>query len=241
MYCSYHTTTFARAQCSSCARALCPACDHRIKGYPYCQDCIVLGVESLSRHYKQPGKSKGKPIIAALCGMILPGLGAVYNRQNFKALIHFVAVAGLFQLRHMHILSGLFGLAGVACYVYSIIDAYRTAQRVAEGESPESDESRFKRQLAKRAPTLGVMLIVAGVLLVIQILRPLNFITTARLLPVALIILGGYLLTNYFKRSRETDNPDDYSRRPPYPLAPGSMRDPVGGNVTRLSRSGDRR
>jgi TM2 domain-containing membrane protein YozV len=200
-----------------------------------------MGVQSLSRNYKQPGKSKAKARLAAFCGAILPGLGAVYNRQNFKALVHFVAVVGLFQFRHLHIASGLFGLAGVACYVYSIVDAYRTAQRIAEGESPEADESRFKRQLAKRAPTLGLILIVAGVLLVIQILRPLDFITSARLLPVALIILGGYLLTNYFKRSRQTDSQDDYLRQPPYHLAPDSIREQANGNVTRLSRSGDRR
>ncbi|HEX8088109.1 MAG TPA: hypothetical protein VF762_04610, partial [Blastocatellia bacterium] len=60
MYCSYHTSSMARAQCASCARALCPSCDHRIKGYAYCQDCIVMGVESLSSNYYNGAKSRRK-------------------------------------------------------------------------------------------------------------------------------------------------------------------------------------
>ncbi|HKP86197.1 MAG TPA: hypothetical protein VJZ26_08880 [Blastocatellia bacterium] len=241
MYCSYHTTTYARVQCANCARALCPGCDHRIKGYPYCQDCIVLGIESLSRQSHQGGRPKAKARLAALFAMILPGLGAVYNRQNFKAVAHFVAVVGLFQLTRLHMISGLFALAGLAFYVYSVMDAYRTAQRIAEGESPEADELRFKRQLAKRAPLLGAGLIIAGVLLVIRILSPLAFITPARLMPVALILLGGYLLTNYFKRSREQEYKSDYAEHPPYPFVPESLADRITGNVRRMSRPTDRR
>ncbi|MGA9768780.1 MAG: hypothetical protein WBV94_07065 [Blastocatellia bacterium] len=240
MHCSYHTSTPARVQCTNCARALCPGCDHRIKGYPYCQDCIVLGIESLSRHHNYGGKPKAKARLAALCAL-LPGLGAVYNRQNVKAIVHFVGTVGLFQLTNLHIFSGFFRLAGLALYIYSIIDAYRTAQRIAEGESPEADEAKFKRQLAKRAPVFGLLFICAGLLLVIQIIQPWAFITPARLIPAALIIFGGYLLTNYFKRSREEEYNSDNSQPPPYSLLPDSFAENVPNNVRRMSRPGDRR
>lgn len=243
MYCSYHTSTFARVQCTNCNRALCPACDHRIKGYPYCQDCIVLGIQSLSHNYNHGGKSKSKAKarLAALCGVLLPGLGAVYNRQNVKAVVHFVSTVGVFQLTKLHVFSGFFGLAGVALYIYSIVDAYRTAQRIAEGESPEADEAKFKRQLAKRAPTFGLLFICTGLLLVLQIIRPWAFITPARLIPAALIIFGGYLLTNYFKRSREEEYGSDHSQQPAYPLMSDSFAENVPSNVRRMSRPGDRR
>ena len=242
MYCSYHTSTFARVQCTNCARALCPACDHRIKGYPYCQDCIVLGIESLSQHYNYGGKpkSKAKARLAALLAL-LPGLGAVYNRQNMKAVVHFVGTVGLFQLTNLHVFPGFFALAGVAFYIHSIIDAYRTAQRIAEGESPEADEAKFKRKLAKRAPAFGLLFISVGLLLVIQIIRPLGFITPARLIPAALIIFGGYLLTNYFKRSREEDYHSDHSQQSSYPQIPDSFAENVPSIVRRMSRPGDRR
>ena len=235
MYCSYHTTHPARVQCASCSRPLCPACDHRIKGYAYCQDCIVRGVENLSRHYQHSEKPKSNTRVAALCAL-LPGMGAVYNRQNIKAVVHFVAIIGLLQLTHVRVLSAVFALGAVLFYIYSIIDAYRTAQLIAAGESPEADEERFKQTLVKRAPVVGVVLIVAGLLLVLQLVRPLSFITYARLLPVALIIFGGYLLTRYFKRKRNEDHARDYAARPPYPLIPGSVDDQPSGKVRQLWR-----
>src|SRR5437868_14675913 len=190
MYCSYHMQSAARVQCSNCHRGLCPACDHRIKGFPYCQDCIVTGIESLSRRPHQIGRSKTRARLAALCALF-PGMGAVYSRQNLKAVVHFVSIVGLFNLTKLHILPGLFSLAGMVVYIYSMMDAYRTAERISQGDSAEADEARFKQQLAKRAPALGVGLILLGALMVIQILRPFAFINPARLLPVALIILGG--------------------------------------------------
>jgi hypothetical protein len=147
-------------------------------------------------------------------------MGAVYNRQNIKAVVHFISIIGLFQLASLRIASGVFALAGMAFYLYSIIDAYRTAVLIARGESPAVNEEHFKQSLIKRAPIIGISLIVGGLLLVLQFVRPFGFVTIARLFPVALIILGGYLLTRYFKRSNE-DSYDAKPSPPPYSLLPG--------------------
>jgi hypothetical protein len=178
----------------------------------------VLGIEGLSRNYNNV-RPRGTARLAALFAL-LPGMGAVYNRQNIKAVVHFVSVIGLFQLASLKIASGVFALAGLVFYLYSIMDAYRTAVLIARGESPAVDEERFKRSLVKRAPVIGIVFIAAGFLLVLQILRPFAFITVARLFPVALIILGGYLLTRYFKRSSE-ESYEPHSSVPPYSLVPG--------------------
>ncbi len=243
MYCSYHPRSAARVQCISCTRKLCAACDHRIKGYPYCQDCIVMGVESLSRQHQghyQARQSKGKARVAALCAL-LPGMGAVYNRQNVKAVVHFVTIIGLFQLSDLHVFEAMFGLAGVAFYVYSIIDAYRTARLIAQGESPAADEARFKRGLARRAPVIGGVLIVTGLLMVLQLLRPFGvYISMGRLIPVALIIFGGFLLTRYFRRSRVEDQAQDYSPRS-FSLISGSMADDASTASGQAWRSGHQR
>lgn len=176
----------------------------------------MLGVEGLSRNYYS-GPTRGRARLAALFAL-LPGMGAVYNRQNIKGVVHFVTIVGLFQLTALRVASGFFVLAGLAFYLYSIVDAHRTARLIDQGESPAADEQRFKRSLIKRAPVIGLMLITAGLMLVIHIARPLAFITFARLFPVALIILGGYLLTRYFKRA----NAETYDEHPsaPYPLVP---------------------
>ncbi|HXG95038.1 MAG TPA: hypothetical protein VNN73_22045 [Blastocatellia bacterium] len=181
------------------------------------------GIEGLSRrsYYREQQRPRSKAKLAALLAL-LPGMGAVYNRQNIKAVVYFVTIIGLIELTHVKVLAGVFGLAAFMFYLYSIMDSYRTAQLIAAGESPEADEERFKRMIIKRAPIIGVVLITVGLLLVIQLVRPLAFITYARLLPVALILFGGYLLTRYFKRKREPDYSRDY-RQPPYPLIPGSF------------------
>jgi hypothetical protein len=215
MYCSYHPNHVAQVRCSSCSRSLCPACDHRIRGYPYCQDCILLGIQSLSQNYYRH-REGSKAALAGLLG-IVPGLGAVYNRQNFKAAIHFLAVVGTFQLTHLHFMSGLFALGGVVLYIYSIIDAYRTAQKISRGESAAVDEARFKRSVVKSAPYVGVFFIICGILTVVQMVHPVPLLAVAKLLPVALILLGGFLLTRYFRRSAEEESPQE-SPAPPYAL-----------------------
>ena len=71
MNCSYHDHNAATVSCNGCGRPLCPACDHRIKGFPYCQDCIVLGVEMLQErsqtNYAPYVKKRTSPVIASGC------------------------------------------------------------------------------------------------------------------------------------------------------------------------------
>jgi len=198
----------------------------------------VLGVEGLSRNYSN-ARPRGRARLAALFA-VLPGMGAVYNRQNIKAVVHFVSIIGLFELASLKVAAGVFALAGLVFYFYSIIDAYRTAMLIARGESPAVDEERFKRSLIKRAPLIGVMLIAAGLLLVIQIVKPFAFVTVARLFPVALIILGGYLLTRYFKRSREESYQQPPSV-PPYSLVPGRFSERSSERSGRMSNPAGRR
>lgn len=186
----------------------------------------MLGVQQLSGHgYRSTGSSKAP--MAALLGLI-PGLGAVYNRQNLKAVVHFCAVVGTFQLTHLHVLSGVFALAGVALYICTILDAYRTAQAIASGESPRANEEKFKRSVVKIAPLVGLVLLITGILAVVQMIHPFPLIAMARLLPVALILLGGFLLTRYFKRSREQYDSEGGA---PYILAQHSFGQKSGSRV----------
>jgi hypothetical protein len=218
MYCSYHPSNVSRVRCTNCSRQLCVYCDHRIKGYPYCQDCIVSGIECLSRKSATEAHSKRSARLAALFAL-MPGMGAVYNRQNFKAIVHFVAIVGLFHLSSIKVLADFFVLAGMAFYFYSIMDAYRTAKAIAHGESPAVGEQRLKQSLARGAPAIGTTLIAAGLLYLIQVVRPFG-LSSLRLIPVGLILLGGYLIVTYLKRSREEDYPRWNPPKAPYPLIP---------------------
>ena len=221
IYCSYHPSNPARVGCTNCRRPLCSYCDHRIKGYPYCQDCIVLGIENLSRSGQNRTRSKKRARVAALCGLI-PGLGAAYNHQNLKAVMHFVGVMLLFQLSEIGPLELFFALAGTAFYLYSIIDAYRTGDRIASGEDPQIEEKRLRKGLVKRAKEIGVLLLAFGVLALIRLVHPFGLgVSLIKMLPVMLILLGGYLIVRHLRRSQEED-PVVHSPQAPYPLIPFS-------------------
>lgn len=143
MNCAYHSHNGATVNCNGCGKPLCPACDHRIKGFPYCQDCIVLGVDLLRSHYQSSNssyvKSQTSPFAALVYRLSVPGLGAAYNGQTYKALIHFAISIGLFQLA---ILAGMpifvFGVLGM--WLYSMVDAWKTARLIRSGAKPDLAE-----------------------------------------------------------------------------------------------------
>ncbi len=217
MKCVYHPANSASARCSACARPLCPACDHRIKGIPCCQDCIVNGVEMLRRsagHGQHVVHHEEKsPFIALLLGLV-PGLGAAYNGQNIKALTHFVAVVGLW------VLADIFGMpleiafvfGGGAFYFYSIYDAFQSALRLRRGEDLKGEDERLKFYLQQRMNLFGGLLIGAGALAIVDIIRPraLNVIW-----PGLLVIAGAYLLLRFRRNNRAPQTKPVYRTPPP--------------------------
>jgi TM2 domain-containing membrane protein YozV len=245
MYCSYHQSNPARVGCSHCRRPLCSYCDHRIKGYPYCQDCIVRGIDSLSRSSAE-NQSTHKGIIAALLGMI-PGLGAAYNHQNVKAIFHFIGTMLLFQFSEIRQLDVFFALAGTAFYFYTIVDAYRTGKRIGAGEDPAIEESRLKRFLARHVRQLGLLLLAGGTVLFLEWLHPFGFsLPLLRLLPAALILLGGYLIISHIQRSNEEKESVVSTPKTPYALFPvqqesEKFRRYAGGGSGPVDRFDDRR
>jgi len=76
------------------------------------------------------------PILAAMLAVV-PGLGHVYLGQNLKALAYFVGVGGLqffgFDL-DLTVIGAAIGvpieLGGAGLWVFSIVDAYRTAKQM---------------------------------------------------------------------------------------------------------------
>src|SRR5262245_50195159 len=150
MKCAYHPTKIASVRCSSCEAQLCAACDHRIKGYPYCQDCIVAGIEMLRVSAPQlrgvKARARGKSALVALILGLIPGLGAAYNGQNVKALVHFVVTVGLWTITDIlhKPFDIVFVLAGLAFYFYSVYDAFASAQRSRAGVTVQEEEHRHR-------------------------------------------------------------------------------------------------
>ena len=222
MKCVFHPTNPASARCSACERPLCPACDHRIKGIPCCQDCIVIGIETLRRSGGAANRithqEEKTPLIALLLGLV-PGVGAAYNGQNIKALTHFLAVVGLWALADIFgmPLEIAFGLGSAAFYFYSIYDAFQSAQCMRRGEDLSGEEERLKLFLQQHMNIFGALLISVGALAMLDFLFPHLL---HKLWPVMLIIAGAYLIRSYYRNIRAPQAKSAYRTQPPSAIPP---------------------
>jgi hypothetical protein len=243
MYCGYHAKNPAVVQCNQCARWLCPACDHRVRGFPFCQDCIVAGVELLRHHSSSSPNNilsrKSSPFVATLLSFV-PGLGAAYNGQTSKAIVHFAIFASFFQMAV--VTQGLlfFILGVIGTWLFSAVDACRTAQLMRAGLSPDAEDDVIARRLYGNPFAWGTTLIIIGTLFLLHTLLRVT-LPIKELLPVALVALGAYMLFDYIRRGRGSDRIVRFdSRRPPPSVVPNSR--PVDtarfrtGETTQLPR-----
>jgi hypothetical protein len=229
MNCSYHSRNPAITRCTSCDKGLCPACDHRIRGFPYCQDCIVSGVEML-RDYGQPSidsyiKRRVSPFIATILSFIVPGLGAAYIGQTSKALVHFAIFASFFQMATMT--GEPFFVLGVAgAWLFSAVDACRSAQLLRAGFNPGEQEDMIARRLYGNPIAWSLTLISIGVVFLLHTMVGIQ-VPLRRLLPVVLVLLGAYMLFDYIRRYRRRSEISSFDiARPPRSVV-GSG--PLGG------------
>lgn len=200
MNCSYHSHNAATVSCNGCGRPLCAACDHRIKGFPYCTDCIVQGIDLLrqqSRSNHEPFvKKRTSPIVATMLSFICPGLGAAYNGQMVKALVYFAVFVGLFQ---MAVLTGgmpifVFGFIGM--WLFGLLDSWRTAQMIRSGVTPDVADDVLVQRFSGNPKLWGIVLGVLGLLFILQRMFYIGPIIRV-LIPVVLIGLGIYVLRGY--------------------------------------------
>src|SRR5947209_18344670 len=245
MNCNYHQKNAATVQCSQCARPLCLACDHRIRGFPFCQDCIVAGVEML--RYQQSRISdahvirrKTSPFVATLLSFFVPGLGAAYNGQTSKAIVHFAIFASFFQLALVTqsvefglplYIAGFFGV-----WLFSAVDAYRTAPLLPAGLAPDTEQYVIARPLYGSPLAWGVTLMVLGTIFLVHSFIGIR-LPIRQVLPVLLLLLGAYMLGDYLRRDRKRDRAlvafDSYN--PPSAIAADSTRFQTGELVKQAS------
>jgi len=196
-------------QCGNCARPLCQACDHRIRGFAFCQDCIVAGVDALRFRQSQPSgqqviRRKSSPFIATFLSLFVPGLGAAYNGQTSKAIVHFAIFASFFQMAVITDGGAFFILGVFGVWLFAAVDACRTAQLTRAGLAPDAEEDAITRQLYGNPVAWGVTLLVLGGLFLSRTVLGVQF-PVRRALPVALVVLGAYILYDYLKRHRRRE------------------------------------
>jgi hypothetical protein len=150
-----------------------------------------------------PGVLAHKPARAAICA-IIPGVGAVYNREYVKAIVQFTVFAGLTIISES---VSIFGLAAFAFYVFTIIDAYRSAEAIARRET--SDPLMGAQEAGGLNLLLwGGLLIGMGVLFLLDNLGAIRLRDAVQFWPILLIGLGVYLIISQFTtRKKESPSP----------------------------------
>ena len=134
MKCATHPEVEATAYCRNCGKALCPECTRDVKGMFYCEPCLAALV---ARPAAAARVTQHAPAAAFGLGFI-PGLGAVYNGEYTKALIHVAIFIGLVTLDSTGMHQPLFGLLTAAFCVYMPVEAFITAKRLHDEQAAAS-------------------------------------------------------------------------------------------------------
>ena len=159
-----------------------------------------------------PGTSPG---LAFLLGFI-PGVGAIYNGQYVKGLIHVVIMGLLISITSNEEMSGnlqpLFGMMIGAWVFYMAFEAYHTAKKRQLGEPVDEFSSIVPRHgQHSRFPLAPTVLIAVGLIFLLHNLDILRIGQILRYWPIALIGLGAYML---YERVSGTSAPNSPSAPP---------------------------
>lgn len=194
MKCAVHSEVDATGFCRNCGKALCPQCVRPVRDVLYCEDCLatILGHPAGAAASTPAGAPVGasevppqtpygavppppiapaasgpNPVLAFFLGF-LPGLGAFYNEQYGKGMIHLAIFLVLFIIGVNGQMSGGAEAAIWICvgvlYFYMPIDALRTAQAKRSGQVLTDPLDSFSRQ----RPIGPILLIGAGLLLLLN-------------------------------------------------------------------------
>ena len=130
MDCVNHSGVTASAFCQNCGKALCATCVRNASGGQiFCEPCWMAW-QAGQRPFVPPPAGAPSPGLAAFLGLI-PGVGAMYNGQFIKGLIHVMIFAVLVSAAHVY---GIFGLFIAGWVFYQVFEAYHTAKARRDGE-----------------------------------------------------------------------------------------------------------
>jgi cell wall-active antibiotic response 4TMS protein YvqF/B-box zinc finger protein len=214
MRCAVHPEVEASGYCRNCGKALCAACVRPVRDVLYCEDCLAnitgLGPAATTGPSPSgtatpgpaepmatppPASTAGNPGIAFLLGLV-PGLGAIYNGEYNKALIHIVVFAAIIVGLSSDIGSGAttalaFVLVGFIFYM--AIDAMRTVKARNAGQvTPDPLES-----WSKSRPVGPIILIAVGGLFLLNNFGFFDYFRVRQLFwPLVLIGVGVLMLRN---------------------------------------------
>jgi len=211
MSCYLHPEAETAAFCRSCGRPLCTVCERLAEGSVFCPEHAPAGAygtayaaggagAGASNPYAQPNAAlrvETSPGLAFILGLI-PGVGAIYNGQYLKGLLHALIFGLLVSLASNagHTAGEpLLAIIAAAFFCYMPFEAYHTARKRQLGIAVDEWSSLIAPESFGGSLPIGpVVLIVIGILFLLDSLDLLRLREVGRFWPVLLIVLGFWML-----------------------------------------------
>jgi hypothetical protein len=149
--------------------------------------------------YAAPADSSISPGLAFVLGLI-PGVGAIYNGQYVKGLLHVLVFGVLLSIANSDMgesgksIEIIAVMLAVAWVPYMAFEAYHTAKKRMAGETLDEFSSLVPNRMNAAFPTGPVIMITIGVLFLLSNLNILRVSDVVRFWPVLLIGSGVYQL-----------------------------------------------
>ncbi len=200
MKCAQHADVDATGYCRQCGKPLCPECTRDVRGALYCENCLASIVSSPQ---PAPGETSAGAVShpgTALALGFIPGLGAVYNGEYVKALIHVAVFGGIIAALSSDLPGELDAFLAIALgcfYLYMPIEAYRVAKARQLGQPQPPDLVQAEGQ----KPIGAIILIGLGVLFLLANFHLLERDWFSKAWPVGLILLGAWILMDRMRRT----------------------------------------
>ncbi len=150
MNCANHLDRERVAFCQNCGKPLCSECTRTVGTAVFCEPCLAARLAAADTATSSAGTPYGyanapygsqvsaavppvpgapNPALAGLLGLI-PGVGAMYNGQYAKGIVHLIVFAVLVSLANSN---GIFGLFVAGWIFYQVIEAHHTARARRDG------------------------------------------------------------------------------------------------------------
>lgn len=241
MNCAQHPETPATAFCRECGKPMCPDCQRPALGSVYCDVHLPAPAQAAepasapytpnpytvppaSSPYTAPAGTPYAtpavpdytvhPVLALLLGLI-PGVGAIYNGQYAKGLVHAIVFGLLVSvIANGHGNNGgmdaLVGIMIAAWVFYMAFEAYHTARKRRFGVTVEEFSGQFDFHAAGgRFPAGAVLLIGLGFILLLDTTDIISIDDIGKYWPIGLIVLGVWLLYSRLNPEHRHDRNKD--------------------------------
>jgi hypothetical protein len=221
MNCAFHADVENTAFCIRCGKPICDECIHRVQSSIYCKECVTenpgaaanpgnAGAEATSHPIPASQSAGGTSPEAAFLLGLMPGVGAIYNGEYFKALLHLFIFGTLITIANAVDRHGeaLFGFLAFGFYAYMPFEAYYTAKKrklAREGINLITPFDQLNEQLGQFGDIElwgGIGLVLAGTLFLLDNFEIVNMEEVGKFWPALLILIGVFFISRFLKGNR---------------------------------------